>query len=179
MIVEEISKRIATYLHENTRDKEKFTYNKLYYGLQIIVNFVIVTFVLLILSAALGVFVKALYIFVAIILLRQFSGGIHLKSSEACAVVSVLIMIAVVLLPEYEWSIWMDVMSLIMIGVFAPATFKVSKDRRPKPYYIMKLVSVVIVLANLFIVKDFYVSLVFLIQSISVVWEHFRLKNKI
>jgi accessory gene regulator B len=178
MIVESVSKKIATYLYENTNNKEKFTYNKLYYGLQIIVNFVIVTIALLILSVTLGVFIKALYLFIATLLLRQFSGGIHLKTSEACAVASVLILLVIVLLPRFEWIIWMDVVSVAMIGLFAPATFKVSKERRPKPYYIMKSVSVLIVLLNMLVIKDFYISLIYLIQSVSVVWEHYRLKIK-
>jgi accessory gene regulator B len=179
MIVEGISKKIATYLYENTNNKDKFTYNKLYYGLQIIVNFVIVTIALLILSVAFGVFTKALYLFIATLLLRQFSGGIHLKTSESCAVASVLILLIIVLLPRFEWIIWIDVISVVMIGLFAPATFKVSKERRPKPYYMMKSISVLIILLNMFVIKDFYISLIFLIQSISVVWEHYRLKNKI
>lgn len=178
MIVENLSKKMATYLYDNTVDKEKYAYNKLYYGLQIIVNFLIVTTILFIITIIFGMFLKTLLVFVFIALLRQFSGGVHLKSSEVCAVVSVAIMLFIVKLPMLNYIYYLDYVSLIVMILYSPATFKVRYEKRKMVYIILKLLSISIVLLNIFLIKNFQVSFIFLIQALSVIYEHYKLKTE-
>lgn len=178
MIVEKLSKTVATYLSENTHDKQKYSYNKLYYGLQIIINFVIVTTIIMLLSALLGVFSKTMFIYIMIVLLRQWSGGLHVKSTELCAVVSIILPIGMALIPDVHHYFLVDMATAVIILIYAPATFKVSKTRKVSAYNRMKVLSVLMVLSNILIFKDSKINIIYTIQAFSVIVEYYRLKKR-
>jgi accessory gene regulator B len=102
-------------------------------------------------------------------LFKFFSGGIHLKSSDTCALVSITAMSLLPHIPIYHhWIIWLTSISLVIVFFFAPANMH-KKARISKQYYpLLKWISLLIVASN-FIFESDVLAKVFILQSIMII----------
>jgi len=90
MIVEQLSMRIAKKIKELDPDGEE-SVEVLYYELGIQLNYGATLFVTAVLGWATGALFYALVSFFAFVLIRKVSGGFHMESLTACALISGLI----------------------------------------------------------------------------------------
>ncbi|MBT2759909.1 accessory gene regulator B family protein [Paenibacillus sp. ISL-20] len=100
-------------------------------------------------------------------LLRMFSGGYHIKSPELCIVTSIALIISLgqfgYLMADY--IVLMNIISLILVIIYAPSNIR-KQTLIPEKYdMILKLISCVIILINIYI-NNTYVSISILAQSI-------------
>lgn len=102
------------------------------------------------------------------VVLRFFSGGFHLKSSDACVVFSTAIISALPHLSVPDWTMRLTIASAALAALLAPTKVEnqIQVSEGHKPWF--KLISVVIVCANFAIgseslAKAFFVQALLLI----------------
>ncbi|RUS45555.1 accessory gene regulator ArgB-like protein [Cohnella sp. AR92] len=105
-------------------------------------------------------------------ILRFFSGGYHLHSSLLCTLLSVFLMCTAPFIPlNNQLIIFGNVFNIIMMAVFAPSNIK-GYARIPEKYFpILKLVSIVIVGVNLFILNP-TLTIVSIFQSVLLLFKN-------
>ncbi|MFC4103101.1 accessory gene regulator ArgB-like protein [Paenibacillus xanthanilyticus] len=139
------------------------------FSISFILNTVFVVIFSLILSVFTGKTSDAITVLIVFAVLRQFSGGIHLRSGVACVVVSA---IGTTLISyadfNYTWTILLNVVAILLVLIYAPSNID-KQTRIPKKYYpFLKGISLVIVGVNFFIANP-VISAAFLVQGITLV----------
>ncbi len=137
------------------------TYEKIKYGVSIVVLNLYKTILLIIISLLLGIFKFSLVFLIAYTLLRAFAAGIHLKNDYLCTAIGLLSMIWLVYLSIYiDLNIYiyfaLYILSFIAYYLYAPAATKkrpIAK-KRIKPLKIKSLITVLLFFLISFIVGN-------------------------
>jgi len=107
--------------------------------------------------------------FISFAILRQLTGGLHLKSNLGCVICSTIIL-SVISLMNYGESLTIAI-TIIAFGLvcfFAPAGIG-SQSRIPEKYYpYMKLAALLMIASNLLILSP-VISLSFLVQGVTLI----------
>lgn len=103
-------------------------------------------------------------------LLRSFSGGYHIKSSEMCIIISTLI---IVLISNYaytmsEYNTLLFVITLLLVLLFSPAKIKHHSILKEKYYIIFKILSVIIVIVA-YLTKNDVIQTSTFVQSLTLI----------
>jgi accessory gene regulator B len=103
------------------------------------------------------------------IILRYFSGGLHLRKAATCSLVSILLISIAPHFPLTErWVIIFGGISLILILLFAPSNIE-GHARIPRKYFpALKLISALIVSSN-FIFLESSIAMVFFFQAVTTI----------
>lgn len=107
----------------------------------------------LLISSFLGTFIETFVVLIAFMVIRAMSGGFHFRSAEMCTLSSIIgavtiPYIALALSIEQVW--YMTILSALIFGLFAPVGLNQSRYLKPKHYPILKLVSILIIILNLY-----------------------------
>lgn len=167
-MVEWVSKRLALSI-KKANPEETASVEVMVFSLILLVNaFAIIVFTLLIGWITGKLPETALTIF-SFMFLKFFSGGIHLKSSDNCVLWSTIAMTVIPHIPINDsWILWMSGISLVVVGLFAPAKMN-KKARIPEKYYpLLKVVSLLIVASNIFFASAILAK-VFLLQALMLI----------
>jgi accessory gene regulator B len=103
---------------------------------------------------------------VSFAVLRAFSGGIHIKSSELCIIISTTLFIGISFLHDYlvDYTLILTIVSSLLTLTFAPSRIY-GQTRIPEQFYpILKVVSLGIISIN-YIFNSSVLALTFFIQS--------------
>lgn len=101
-------------------------------------------------------------------LLRQISGGIHLKSGLACVIVSTALFTTLSMINVGDNSIYLNVLSLIMVILFAPSDIE-KQTRIPKKYFpLLKGGATAVIIMSL-LLNSQTVSLGLFVQSLTLI----------
>ncbi|WP_138751781.1 accessory gene regulator ArgB-like protein [Paenibacillus sinopodophylli] len=141
----------------------------LQYSLALILNGAFIIGLSLLLSIITGKTAEVAIILISFALLRQVSGGLHLKSGMSCVLVStgVATVLSLVNLGQ-TITLTITAISMLLMLLLAPSNIE-KQSRIPKRYYpILKAVSVVIVAVNLLIQSD-VIALAFIAQGITLI----------
>jgi accessory gene regulator B len=163
----------ATLKNEDTHNKMR-SYEVLVYGLKIIINTLSVICLTMLLGWAFGWFVDVVIAMLSFALLRSFSGGYHIKSSDLCVLVSSGSMLLItatyelVNVPIYIYYI-VNIISLIVMVMFAPSN-KTKIEKTPKKFFVYKVISSLMVI-TLFILHNDLIAITFFIQAITIIIE--------
>jgi accessory gene regulator B len=105
----------------------------------------------------------------AFVVLRFFSGGLHLAKAIHCAIVSTILISAAPHIPlTEEWNIIIGGISVLLLLIFAPSNIE-GHARIPSKYYpALKLISVFIVSLN-FITLESFITMVFFFQAVTTI----------
>lgn len=131
----------------------------------------IVTFLLTIIFGALsGGIVEPLISLYSFLIIRKASGGVHLKSLTACAIVSALIFC---IIPHIEVghveTLVITGLSAVIYAIYSPNNTEELNPSRLTPY--LKLLSVIICLSNFYFQMQI-VALTFAIQALLILpWK--------
>ncbi|MEW4370552.1 accessory gene regulator ArgB-like protein [Paenibacillus kandeliae] len=139
------------------------------YALSIVINITSIILVTMLLSMLLGTFGRAMLIMFSFAVLRQFTGGYHLKTGMACVWFSSLLFVALsmVTLPSI-YCIILTCMSMMLILCYAPSHLA-KHSRIPETYYpLLKIVGCCLVAINLYVLSV-PVALAFFVQSASLI----------
>lgn len=161
---------IATWI-KNANPEKTASIEVMEYALSIVINTVIIVSMSLMIGFISDEFIETAITLFSFALLRFFSGGIHLKSSFGCIATSILVCSAIPHLPELSanWIFVATFVSILLLLFFAPhidGETKIKKSIRP----FLKWFSVVIVCSN-FILCSSILSVIFLVQSLTVIPE--------
>ncbi|ALS26838.1 accessory gene regulator B family protein [Paenibacillus cisolokensis] len=149
-MIEAMAERIAVMIKRSAPDHTA-SIAVMRFSLIAILN----TFFALVLAFSIGLatgsFWETVMASIAFIILRFFSGGIHLRTSTACTIASVAMLSIIPHLPYTDESIfWLNVISVGLLIVFAPSNIK-GYARIPERYFpLLKLISVLIASSNFF-----------------------------
>ncbi|MCC3376871.1 accessory gene regulator ArgB-like protein [Cohnella sp. REN36] len=137
------------------------------------VSFVINTGSIILLSLLLSLFTgrvpEVLTVLVSYAILRQVSGGLHLKSGTLCVVVSTA---GITLMSFADFGpaavAAANAVALLLAAVYAPSRIE-GQTRIPKKYYpLLKAVSIIIVASN-FLIGSPILAAAFLVQCLTLI----------
>ncbi|MFB9278976.1 accessory gene regulator ArgB-like protein [Cohnella cellulosilytica] len=139
------------------------------FSLEAIINAAITISVIGIIGLVTNSFWQTMMAVGAFAVLRFFSGGLHLREALHCSLLSItLISIAPHLILSDPFIFLVNIISLLLIVIFAPSNIE-GHARIPKKYFpILKLISALIIASN-FLINSSTVALVFLFQAASTV----------
>ncbi|MGG4104545.1 accessory gene regulator B family protein [Paenibacillus lautus] len=139
------------------------------HAIAILLNILCIVTFTLVISIYTGHMKQAITGLIGFALLRQFSGGIHVKTGAGCIVITTALFTAVsfVDLGELPTQI-LNILSFLLVVLFAPS--KIAKQSRiPRKHYPkLRLISCIIVGVNFFIQSP-TLSIVFFIQALSLI----------
>ncbi|WP_411343132.1 accessory gene regulator ArgB-like protein [Paenibacillus sp. WLX1005] len=139
------------------------------YGLSIVINITFIILVTMLLSTLLGTFHPAMIIMFSFALLRQLTGGYHLKTGMGCVAFSSLLFVtlSMMTLPTI-YCIILTCMSIILILFYAPSHLA-NHSRISETYYpLLKIAGCFLVAINLYVLSV-PVALAFFVQSVSLI----------
>ncbi|XEC96010.1 accessory gene regulator B family protein [Paenibacillus tarimensis] len=163
-----LSKGIAARIKESAPDHPASA-AVLQYSISFILNAVVIIVLSILISLFTGRTTDVLIALFIFALLRQISGGFHLKSGTACVVVSVA---AANILPFIQLNntgvLVSTIISMILVIFFAPSRIE-KQTKIPKSWYpMLKMIALIIVGSNLLIKSDIIACTV-LLQSITLI----------
>ncbi len=162
-----LSKRLAYRLKE-IHPSHPISVEVLTYALATIINVAGTIIVSLTVAAILGQVLETILAMVAFAVLRALSGGIHLKSSVACILITSAGANLIPLAAEYVTPAMLVTMSVISMGLAAVfATRKIENQTRiPRRFFPhLRVLSVLLIGTNL-IIQSPIIAVTFFIQSI-------------
>lgn len=144
--------KCTSFIRSNYKDaaSEKV----LFYALSLFINSFVAISVSLLIAAISGHFLQALYVITLYTVLRFFSGGLHLSTSLRCCIFSIIVFTFTSHL-ELDYSqlhlgFILTLVSAVILLVTAPQGIK-NHSRIDERYYpILKVISVGLVLSNLY-----------------------------
>lgn len=150
--------------------------NVLKFSLGIVLNFVFIVLLSLTGAAILGVIKETVIVMVSFALLRQLSGGVHLRSGMACIIVSTIGILLISYLANHLDSkaiLTLNGVNVMLAGVFAPSRIE-KQTRINKRYFpILKILSTLIVASN-FLFNSPILAATFCVQCLTLIkfrWE--------
>lgn len=161
-----ISFKAATFLKSKVPEHPA-SIAVLQYGLRFIINMFSIVLFSLIISLITGRVIETIIAMLGFAILRQFSGGIHLKSGELCIVVSVML-ITLLSFSNFNstTTFFLNCISFFMISIFAPSNIT-QQTRIPTKYHgFLKYISLFIIVIG-FIINNPVLSTAFLVQSLT------------
>ncbi|MCS7462237.1 accessory gene regulator B family protein [Paenibacillus doosanensis] len=122
------------------------------YALSLLINSFIAFTTAIVFCVLTDHFIEALMAIVSFIALRYFSGGLHMSSSLSCCLLTIFIIISAAHI-SFNYSFYcsiIDIFSALILLKTAPNGIEHISKINPKYYPLLKLIAVLIVLANLF-----------------------------
>jgi accessory gene regulator B len=158
--------KAAEYINKNVENSSSVAVLRM--TLITIINFIIVAAAVLMICFFTGKLAEGVIALLCSPLLRYFSGGVHLKSSTACNIVSIIMFL---LAAHIQTSYYYTGLSLMIIIIFillfyAPQGILNLSRLDVKYYPILKLISICIVASN-FYFQSPLLSSVFFLQSLT------------
>lgn len=159
-----LSRRIASVIKRNDPDGPG-SVEVLTYAIALKLNWYLGLILTGLLGLILGHFFEALLAIVSFAALRRFSGGAHLKSLAACAILCAMVFAILPLIPvNKEFAIMLTALSGGIILWKAPRFFEAVNPSRLDPY--LKWISLAIILVN-FLILSPVISLSFVLQALT------------
>ncbi|WP_128895911.1 accessory gene regulator B family protein [Longirhabdus pacifica] len=164
-MIKSISHKIAEEIYENVEDASPVSV--LEYALHIVLNYVVVVIATILFCSFTGHVWEAIVACVVFPVIRQFSGGLHLKTSLRCNVFSVCMMLCAVyfslLFSFFYTGLIIMIVTLLVIYIHAPNNIRGSLH--PKYYSLLNWIAIFIISTNFVIQSTLLVS-IFFIQSL-------------
>lgn len=165
-MIDRISMAMAIYVKSKAPEDHPASVAVLRHALAILLNMVMIIAIVLIVTAVTNTFRNATIAMFSFAVLRQITGGYHLKSGMWCVAVSSLLFIGISLidLPQ-QTTVLLTLISAILCAMFAPSDIE-KQSRIPSKYYpLLNILGIIIVFSNLFI-GSAVVALSFFIQTL-------------
>jgi accessory gene regulator B len=176
-MIDKLALSIATGI-KNTVPDHPASIARLKYSLSFILNAVFIIVFSLLVSLLTGKTYEVAILLFSFAILRQVSGGIHLKSGTTCVVVTVAVANAFSFLEiSNDVTLWFTGISILIALIFAPSGIE-KQTRIPQRFYpLLKIISVIIISSN-FIIESDMAATAFLIQAISLMIKRKEVKSR-
>ncbi|WP_366295420.1 accessory gene regulator B family protein [Paenibacillus sp. AN1007] len=168
MILERLSRRIAVSI-KKADPEGPGTVEILEYELGLRLNWYTGLLLTIILGAMFGTVIGALITLFSFVVLRKFSGGVHLPITICSFVTGFVAALIPLINLNYESILFLNILSLIIMLMYAPNEFEYVNPSKWDKW--LKWISVGLVIGNLMI-KSSEITLAFFIQAILIlpVW---------
>jgi accessory gene regulator B len=163
-----LSNRIAVYI-KNVVPDHPASIAVLRYSLSFILNAILIILLTFGMSFVTGRTKEAVTILIAFGLLRQVSGGIHLKSGDLCVLFTSSAFTIMSLIDLGSKQIFMlNVFTLLLVLLFSPSRIE-RQTRIPMKYYpLLKVISTLLVLTN-FYWESSTLAITFFVQAATLI----------
>ena len=166
----EITPKIATKIAQTIRKHHTDAASEevLKYALIVLINTLGIILSVLVICLFTGHFVEGVMVLLAFAILRYVSGGVHLHSSDTCALISttLLILLAHVTFPYWSLGFILNFLTVIIVFFLAPKGIEEVRKLKPSHLIIYKWLSIVIVCAN-FYFQSSLIALTFFAQALT------------
>jgi accessory gene regulator B len=165
--VDTLASRIAESIQKNNPNSSSIAVLK--YALIALLNLTIIMSSVLIIAAITGRVVDAVVAVLAFPLLRYFSGGLHLRSSTICNIISAILVLVSIYMPINYWynGLILNLLTILILALYAPS--EIRKSKMPKEQFpILKFIAIFVVSTNLFFHSP-VLSIVFFAQSVTTI----------
>jgi accessory gene regulator B len=167
-MIQEISMRLALRLKNAVPDHPRSA-EVLKYGISFVIN----TFSIIALSLIISIFTgRTAEVGAALIsyaLLRQVSGGLHLKSGMLCIIVSTAGITALSLVQLEQSYLWaVTSVSLVLALIYAPSRIEKQTKIPARFYPMLKLLSMLIIASN-FLFNSSVLAAAFFVQCLTLI----------
>lgn len=161
-----LSQFLSDYLIRFDKDK-KFNRNVLEYGLKLLINPLLVVIFSLLISLVFHNFYDTLIALISLTALRYWTSGHHLRSSDACVIFSVAIMVTITQLSYLliDWITVINFITLILVLTLAPFN-TYTKD---KTYFKRKGIATTLVILNICFPLSPVISVAYFLQSVDLI----------
>ncbi|KQO00732.1 accessory gene regulator ArgB-like protein [Paenibacillus sp. Leaf72] len=168
-MVETISRRLAISI-KSVVPEHPASEARLQYALSFILNALFIITGALLISFFTGRTSGVVAALISFAILRQVSGGVHLKSGTMCVIVSVGVATALSFTPNFpgKMLVIINLLNLLIVLMFSPTDIE-KQSRIPKRYYpLLKLLSALIVCSNL-LIESSIIALTLLVQCLTLI----------
>lgn len=176
-MIEDWAGRLAANIKRSVPEHPA-SYAVLKYALSVILNVVSIVSITLLVSMLTGRTKEAVLILISFALLRQASGGVHIKSGTLCVLVTTALftLISYIRLADL-YAAAITAVSLVIILWLAPIDID-RQTRIPKRHWSkLKVVAALFVMSNFFIGSS-VVALSYLAQSLSLMISFIRIRKE-
>ncbi|QDX92020.1 accessory regulator AgrB [Brevibacillus laterosporus] len=163
-MIEKLSYSLAVKIHDANPDKKE-SVDVLSYSLSITLNYLLVLSFSLLIGYLTNEFVDTIISMVSFIALRIFSKGYHAKSLTTCFILTTAIISLIPHVPMQDYTSVTNILNVFMVLFFAPNGSFEGEVIPQKRVYLLKGISLIIVLSN-FIISSHIVALSFFAQSL-------------
>ncbi|QCT01720.1 Accessory protein regulator B [Paenibacillus algicola] len=139
------------------------------HGIAILLNMTGIVSAVLLISWAAGTTAEALTAMISFALLRQVSGGVHLKTGAACILLTTLLLtlISWVHLPQI-WTHGFTAGAFILTAMYAPSRIEY-QSRIPRTFYrTLTFISCMLIMTN-FVIQSDIIAASFLVQAMTLI----------
>lgn len=149
-MIETMAVKVATHI-KRVVPEHPASLPRLIFSLSIIINLLLIVLLTLVISIATGNTSSACVAMLSFAILRQATGGKHLKSGMACVLASTLLLTGLSYVSFGDgWIVALTLISVTLIIIFAPSGIK-EQSRIPKRHYgKLKWGSATVVLLSMF-----------------------------
>jgi accessory gene regulator B len=167
-MIDMIAGRIATSI-KNANPEKTASIDVMRYALILLINISITTIIALAVGLITGKFIETVLFSLAFIILRSSTGGFHLDSSVKCTIVSTCMASLFPQIPITSQMMFsFQIISLLLILIFAPANIEGQTRIPPKYYPHLKVFGLLLVSSN-FILAIPILSFGFFVQSLTLI----------
>jgi accessory gene regulator B len=166
-MITKLSANIAKFIRQN--NPQAASMEVLMFSLTVLLNALFVTIFILAVAAVTGRLWDAVVLLAAYVILRFFSGGMHLPTSRLCNMMSIGLFVTLVhvTVPYWNTGFALHLIAFIIVVLYAPTKDIMHLSRLGPKYAIhFKIISIVIVGLN-FWLQSPVLSLAFISQAIS------------
>ncbi|WP_391574393.1 accessory gene regulator ArgB-like protein [Cohnella sp.] len=139
------------------------------YSISFILNAIFIIGFSLLISLFTGKIQEVIIVLIGYALLRQVSGGVHLKSGTLCIIIST-VGATVLSFVSFNSTILLlaTALSLLLALIFAPSRIE-KQTRIPEKYYpLLKLISLALIASNL-VIQSAVLASAFLLQTLTLI----------
>jgi accessory gene regulator B len=141
------------------------------YSISAILNIIFIVILSLLVSILLGKVTAALTVLIAFALLRQLSGGVHLKSGILCVLVTTALVTVLSFASMSDNLTYGTTFAAVIIAfLYAPSRIEQQTRIKPKYFPLLKWLSVILIATNFLIVSP-VIAATFLFQTLTLIRE--------
>ena len=163
-MVDSVLNYIVAAIHNNAKNPHSTVV--LRYALGNLLNLIFTIAMVLVVCAIMGNIVSGLVAVLAFSVLRMISGGLHFRSADVCNIVSALLVLTAVFVPEVSetTALLLTSFAAALTLLFAPSGIKDKRVKRNKT--MTKLLGMIVIMPNLLLGSEL-LAMVFFIQSLT------------
>jgi accessory gene regulator B len=158
--------KLAQFVKNNYDSSDSI--GKLTYSSIILVNTLVAVLISFIICIFTGHLSEFAIVFVALIILRYFTGGAHMKTSLGCCIFTIVVIVAVVH-TTYSYvylGLIFDMISLILFAYKAPSDIDVIRKVSPRVKMTIKILFMFVISVN-FVLQSTLLSSIIIVQALS------------
>jgi len=166
-LIDKLSIKIATFIQKN--NSQAASMDVLMFSLTVVLNAIFCTIMILGIGAVTGRFLEALLLLVSFVVLRFFSGGMHLPTSKLCNFISISLFVILMHLPVPYWTAGFicNAVAFLLVLIYAPTKDIMHLNLLGPKYTLHFKIACILFIGVNFWLQSPYMAMAFLAQTLT------------